>query len=80
MIETLILSALALSAGVIIGIFIERKRPYSIKWNGWEICAWKGFITDQFYVDAVKNDKHVLLTLSSDGIDFDYYKDGVDDK
>lgn len=74
-IETLILSLLAMTAGALIGYFYgkEKTDELFIKKYGWDIAAWQGKSIDRYFVAAQKNGCTTLLAFNPDGsIDFDY--------
>lgn len=74
-IETLILSFLAMTAGALIGYFygLGKKDELSIKKYGWDISAWQGKGVDAYFVAAQNEERRVVLAFGSDGsVDFDY--------
>ena len=82
-IETLILSALSMTLGAIIGyVYGSEKRCKDIflNWNGWKVAAFEG--TDgRFYLGGRRENQDAILVLRADGdLDFIYDKDKRDVK
>ena len=72
--------ALTLIGGLLIGFvggflteYYYKRSHYYYKWNGWEIGAWDGIITNKFYLRAKNSEHDADIVLDPNGtLDIDY--------
>ena len=76
------IEALTLIGGLLIGFvggflteYFYKRTYHTRKWNGWEIAAWDGIMTNKFYLWARNSEHDAGIVLDPNGtLDIDYHR------